>query len=207
MSTPKNMEASPPTPLTMSITVTDVHCSDTCNNNGSIRVVGSGGTPWTSQALYSFSLVKSGTPCKCPCSYKTGYADGWNHLCAGEYNVTIQDSLGSSVTNTVTIYSNVAVVTCPWNQDFVSVIFPPLCWTNVAVFGTYVWDRVIAISGSGVGTGSARGNFYDQSDGNSYELITTPFDLSGLTSPLLEFNYAYATYITEVDEMDVYYST
>lgn len=37
--------------------------------------------------------------------------------------------------------------------------------------------------------------------------LTLQFDISALTSPLLKFDYAYATYSGEVDQMDVYYST
>jgi hypothetical protein len=48
-------------------------------------------------------------------------------------------------------------------------------------------------------------NFYDQSAG-SYELKTMPFSMSGLTSPVLRFNYAYATYVVEIDALNLYYS-
>jgi len=38
-------------------------------------------------------------------------------------------------------------------------------------------------------------------------MVTLQFDASGMTSPTLEFDYAYATYSTEADQLDIYYST
>jgi len=93
----------------------------------------------------------------------------------------------------------------PFNEGFEGVTFPPDCWTNTAVSGSFVWARSTAASGNGTGTASAIANFFDQNAG-TYELGTMPIDLNGLYAPLLKFNFAYATYVVEIDEMDVYYS-
>lgn len=94
----------------------------------------------------------------------------------------------------------------PFTQDFELTLFPPICWTNASVTGTYKWSRSTAASGNGAGSGSAYANFYSQSAGSTYELTSNDFNISALTTPTLKFNYAYATYSGEDDEMDVYYS-
>lgn len=99
------------------------------------------------------------------------------------------------------------VVTAPFTQDFEGT-WVPACWANVAVSGTSTWAQSSAASGYGAGSKSAFANFYGQSAGNSYNLLTPSFDISGLATPTLKFNYAYATYTGgEADQMDVYYST
>lgn len=97
--------------------------------------------------------------------------------------------------------------TAPFTESFESTTFPPQCWENKPVSGTYVWTRSTAASGYGSGTASAYANFFSQSAGSTYELITNQFDASSMTSPTLKFDYAYATYAGEVDQMDVYTST
>ncbi|MFZ4523062.1 MAG: T9SS type A sorting domain-containing protein [Bacteroidales bacterium] len=97
-------------------------------------------------------------------------------------------------------------VIAPFTEGFESAGFAPDCWTNSATSGSFVWERTTAASGHGVGTASATANFFNQAAG-TYELTTMPFDASALTTPTLRFDYAYATYVVEIDEMDVYYST
>jgi hypothetical protein len=94
----------------------------------------------------------------------------------------------------------------PFTEDFETPSFVPACWANVAVYGSGLWSRSTAASANGYGHASALANFYDQASG-TYELKTKPFNISGLTTPTLKFNYAYATYVVENDELDVYYST
>jgi hypothetical protein len=98
------------------------------------------------------------------------------------------------------------VVTAPFLQDFEAATFAPVCWANTAVSGTYTWTRSTAASANGGGAASAYANFYSQTSG-TYDLKTMQFDISGLANPILKFNWAYATYAGEVDQMDVYYST
>ena len=98
------------------------------------------------------------------------------------------------------------IVSAPFLQDFEAATFAPTCWANTIVLGTYSWTRSTAASGNGAGAASAFADFYNQTSG-TYDLKTMQFDISGMTSPLLKFNWAYATYAGEVDQMNVYYST
>ncbi|MCX6268970.1 MAG: fibronectin type III domain-containing protein [Bacteroidetes bacterium] len=115
-------------------------------------------------------------------------------VCAGDF--TTPGSVSTLCTPAV----------APFIEDFELAEFAPNCWTNSAVAGSFVWERTTKASGNGGGSGSALANFFNQTDG-TYELTTKPFDITGLTTPTLKFNYAYATYVVEIDELDVYYST
>jgi hypothetical protein len=97
------------------------------------------------------------------------------------------------------------VVLAPWNQDFEAATFPPTCWSKST---TPTWDRSVLASGYGVGTGSARANFYGISSATPFHLTSFSFDASSLGVARLKFDYAYATYTGgEVDQLDIYYST
>lgn len=91
-------------------------------------------------------------------------------------------------------------------EGFEGTTFPPSCWSLASVSGTYTWARSTAASGYGTGTASAMADFFNQSSG-TYDLKSLSLNLAGLTSPSLKFDYAYATYSGEVDQMNVYYST
>jgi len=93
----------------------------------------------------------------------------------------------------------------PITESFETAIFPPLCWSISS--GSPAWTRSTAASGYGTGSGSAFANFYNISATTPFDLISLQFDASALTNPVLRFDYAYCTYVTEVDEMDIYYST
>jgi len=95
-------------------------------------------------------------------------------------------------------------VIAPFTETFEGNTFPPAGWTKTA---SPTWLRSTAASGYGTGTASAIANFYDIQPIDPFDLVTLQFDISALTSPLLKFDYAYATYSGEVDQMDVYYST
>ena len=97
------------------------------------------------------------------------------------------------------------IVLAPWTEDFEHAgAFPPPCWT-LAGTATTLWINGLA-SGYATGTYSAKANFYGVSSG-SRDLISLGYNASSLTNPILKFDWAYATYSGEVDEMDVYYST
>ncbi|KAF0195837.1 MAG: fibronectin type III [Bacteroidetes bacterium] len=78
------------------------------------------------------------------------------------------------------------------------------CWTISG--GTYNWGIVSGASGYGVGAQSFRANFYNISDPTPFYLFSPVLDGSTLANPQLEFDYSYATYISEVDQMNVYTS-
>ncbi|MCX6267400.1 MAG: T9SS type A sorting domain-containing protein [Bacteroidetes bacterium] len=127
-------------------------------------------------------------------------------LDAGNYTVTVTDANGCTETVSQTVVVDpLQPVVAPILENFEATGFPPDCWTNSIVSGSFAWARSDAASGFNTGTASAFANFFDQATG-TYELKTVPFDISGFASPVLKFDYAYATYVSEVDEMIVYYS-
>ncbi|MCX6267403.1 MAG: T9SS type A sorting domain-containing protein [Bacteroidetes bacterium] len=127
-------------------------------------------------------------------------------LIAGNYTVTVTDANGCvETTSQAVVVDPLQPVVAPILENFEATSFPPVCWTNTIVSAFYAWARSDTASGNGVGAASAFANFFDQETG-AYELKTFPFDISGLASPVLQFNYAYATYVSEIDEMIVYYS-
>lgn len=79
--------------------------------------------------------------------------------------------------------------------------FPPDCWSTLAGSGN--WMRGTA-SGYGIGTGSARANFYSISGTVPFDLITPVFSMTG---GILSFDHAHATYSSEVDKLLILYST
>lgn len=88
-------------------------------------------------------------------------------------------------------------------QDFEGTTFPPAGWTNT---GTAMWSRSTDASGYGVGSASALADFYSISSGGQLNLITSTFTPS-VSGDSLRFDHAYATYQTEVDQLQIYTST
>ncbi|MEI7980656.1 MAG: choice-of-anchor J domain-containing protein [Bacteroidota bacterium] len=97
------------------------------------------------------------------------------------------------------------VAPAPWAEGFEGSAFFPTCWSGSTV--APVWIRSIACGGYGTSTASAKANFYSISSTTPFDLISLEFNASALHLPLLKFDYAYMTYVGELDEMDVYYST
>ncbi|MBK7173469.1 MAG: choice-of-anchor J domain-containing protein [Bacteroidales bacterium] len=128
---------------------------------------------------------------------------------ATSFDVYVRQDCGgglfSSWVGPVSFTTLCSATLAPFIEGFEGTTFAPTCWSNVAVSGSYTWTRSTAASGFGSGTASAYANFYSQTSG-TYDLITLPFDISALATPTLKFDYAYATYSGEPDEMDVYYS-
>ncbi|MFA7359510.1 MAG: T9SS type A sorting domain-containing protein [Candidatus Kapaibacterium sp.] len=96
------------------------------------------------------------------------------------------------------------VTTAPFVQDFELAAFPPNCWTVDGLSNG--WARSTSASGYGTGTASTFVNFYGLSSG-SREMTTFEFNTSALTTPLLKFDHAYATYSGENDQLRIDYST
>lgn len=94
--------------------------------------------------------------------------------------------------------------TAPFTEDFEATVFPPACWSLST--GAPAWTRTTLASGYGSGTASATADFYNISATTPFNLITLQFNAASLTNPTLKFDYAYATYIDEVDQLDVWYS-
>jgi hypothetical protein len=98
-----------------------------------------------------------------------------------------------------------AATVAPFTEDFEGTTFPPACWNRST--DTQMWNRTTACSGYGVGTASAYAYFYNFGLTTPFDLMTLNFNATGLNNPVLKFDYAYATYAGEVDELDLYYST
>ena len=96
------------------------------------------------------------------------------------------------------------VTTAPFVQDFELATFPPNCWTVDGLSNG--WARSTDASGYGTGTASTFVNFYGLSSG-SREMTTFEFSNGTLTTPLLKFDHAYATYSGENDQLRIDYST
>jgi parallel beta-helix repeat protein len=96
------------------------------------------------------------------------------------------------------------VLIAPFVEDFE--IIPPLCWSVYSIT-TQNWAISPNASGYGIGSNSAIAQFYSYPDEIPFYLITPEFDASALTSPVLKFDFAYAAYSGEIDELSIYYST
>ena len=92
----------------------------------------------------------------------------------------------------------------PVLENFELGVFPPLCWQNTGT--TTIWMGSNAASGYGIGTYSAKADFYNVGSGTG-DLLTLEYNSTGAGNPTLTFDWAYATYIDDPDEMDIYYST
>jgi subtilisin-like proprotein convertase family protein len=93
--------------------------------------------------------------------------------------------------------------TLPLFENFATyaTTFPPTCWSRNNT--TFLLGA--ASSGFGVGTGSARFNFYAALSG-TFDLRTPPFTPTA-GNYFLMFDHAYATFAGEVDRLEILYST
>lgn len=101
------------------------------------------------------------------------------------------------------------IVTLPdvdfWLLETVENDSPTLVeWTQTAGSGQWYLG---AASAYGIGTQSFEAPFYNISGSDPFHLFSPAFDIRGFIGLELNFDYAYATYINEVDQLDVYYST
>jgi hypothetical protein len=89
-------------------------------------------------------------------------------------------------------------------QDFEGTTFPPAGWTSQGS-GSAIWTRSTAASGYGIGAASAFADFYNIQSG-SFSLITPTF-ANAVAGDSLKFDHAYATYQSEVDQLQLSTST
>jgi hypothetical protein len=90
-------------------------------------------------------------------------------------------------------------------QEFEGSAFPPAGWTLEGT-GSALWARTTDASGYGIGVASALADFYSISAGSQFSLITPVFPVS-VAGDSLKFDHAYATYITENDQLQIWTST
>ncbi len=95
----------------------------------------------------------------------------------------------------------------PIVESFSSATFPPANWILINPDGgASTWARSTS-AGSQSTTQSVRYPAYSASAGDIDDLVLPPVSLSGITSPVLVFDVAYAQYSTENDQLDVMVST
>ncbi|MGZ3918831.1 MAG: T9SS type A sorting domain-containing protein [Bacteroidia bacterium] len=95
----------------------------------------------------------------------------------------------------------------PVTQAFASATFPPTNWFKINAdngAATWIWNGTAGFNGAG----AAKYDFYNNANiGDADELYLPPTNLSGVSSPVLSFDVAYAQYSNENDQLDVEVST
>jgi hypothetical protein len=102
----------------------------------------------------------------------------------------------------------------PVNEGFAAA-FPPANWAKLNPdAGVYSWGKVVTCGGYATSSESAKYNFYDNSvSGDVDDLYMPATDLTGITQPVLTFDYAYAPCpcgpgnALSNDKLEVLYST
>lgn len=100
----------------------------------------------------------------------------------------------------------------PVVEPFTTATFPPTNWTLVNSDAGPTWTRLGTVGGYGINTGASKYDFYNNAvTGDTDDLYLLPTDLTGITSPNLSFDVAYAYYTAtpnnENDQLDVLIST
>ncbi|MEI7897343.1 MAG: hypothetical protein WCJ26_09945 [bacterium] len=85
--------------------------------------------------------------------------------------------------------------------DFELASFPPECWSLAGIPVT----RASAVSGYAVGTAASIFDFLSIVSGN-FDLISPVLNLAALSSPVVTFDHAYATWDTQVDRLELWSS-
>lgn len=100
------------------------------------------------------------------------------------------------------------IITFPYTQGFDATTLPT-CWSNETVVGASNWTFVAANGNASITprTGSGMAEFRNSSTGNTTKLVTPPLDLTGVTSPQLDFYYANVNWFGDIDELRVFYKT
>ncbi|MDQ3190204.1 MAG: T9SS type A sorting domain-containing protein [Bacteroidota bacterium] len=91
---------------------------------------------------------------------------------------------------------NSASIAPAFKEDFEISTFPPQGWSRINPDNSISWSRATAVSGFGLGSGSARmDNFNYNAINQSDHLISAPVDFTGINTPIiLEFDIAYARF-------------
>jgi subtilisin-like proprotein convertase family protein len=122
------------------------------------------------------------------------------------YSVYVRSDCGGG---DISVWTSAVSFTTPCNpsplpiiEAFTSATFPPTCWTRNNV--TFLTRN--AVSSYGIGSGSAKYDFYTAAAGTNLDLVSLPFNaVSG--SYFLVFDHAYATFAGENDQLIILYST
>jgi photosystem II stability/assembly factor-like uncharacterized protein len=172
------------------------------SSSGNILITTNGGTNWNTYATGGTTLYDANFG-----DANTGFVCG----SSGHVKLTVNGGLNWTSINpasTSTFYdlTTTAISLPPSNllsQNFEGTTYPPTGWTLAGTSG--IWARSTACSGYGIGTASSIANFYSVSSGQQ-DLITESIT-STITGDSLKFDHAYATYISEDDQMAISTST
>ncbi len=124
----------------------------------------------------------------------TYYYRAWSkHPPVPEYSI----ETGSMATTLCDIVSQFPDLT-----DFEAPSFPPSCWSLSGL----PWLRSASASGYGAGSASAFADFFQTSAGE-FEMISPELNFGSLSSVTISFDHAYATYSTQVDRLELLYSS
>ena len=155
-----------------------------------------GTSPGTLVSIYSGSPVisrpVSGLSNGTPYYWRVDETDGSGTTTGSVWNFTTICPTGST----------------PWTENFEGATFPPNCWGITGTAGLWSSSNLLAagISGYGVGTTSAWANYWSISAGSS-DLISLPYNSSGMSSPSVKFDWAYDNYVNTDDELQISCST
>jgi len=166
--------------------------------SGNLRISTDGGSTWTQVATGGSTLYDANFG-----NANTGFVCG----SSGHVKVTVNGganwtSVNPAGTSTWYELSTFPISLPPSNlliQDFEGTTYPPTGWTLSGTTG--IWGRNTQCSGYGVGTASSRAYFYGVSSG-SQNLNTSTFTAT-TAGDSLKFDHAYATYITEDDQLRI----
>ena len=99
----------------------------------------------------------------------------------------------------------VALSNFPDTTNFELPTFPPVCWS----IAQKPWVQNETVSAYGIGAGSAQADFYNLNilAGSVFDMISPTLNLSALSSPVVSFDHAYASYSGELDSLELWAST
>jgi hypothetical protein len=85
----------------------------------------------------------------------------------------------------------------------------PVCWTQEQVTGTTQWSAIAGSTGmpGTAHSGTHKLRFYTLTKGQSARLITPPMDLTGVSTPMLDFWHAQQNWGGDQDSLKIYYRT
>jgi hypothetical protein len=110
------------------------------------------------------------------------------------YSFYVRDDCGggeySEWNGPFTFATSCDVFIAPYTQGFTT--WPPLCWDMTG--GTYSWAQYSS------GVVCAMANFWSQASGNTDVMTTNTIDVSGLTSPVLVFDWSHYYNTTYPDD-------
>ncbi len=119
------------------------------------------------------------------------------------YRIIAEDNSLAGNKDSTSLYS-FAITEQLLCEGFTSATFAPTNW-SFEFTGTNYWTRN-AVSSYGVGSGSAKFDFWNASSGTTQSLVTLAFSAS-MPNDTLRFDHAYAPYTTGVDSMTIEVST